>query len=214
MAAARQPPEHALYNAANPANGDVPHRTALRREKIAAREALSSAEHARLSALIERHLESHLARLAPCTLAFCWPIRNEFDARALVCRLLRRGWRACIPVVVAPAAPMRFRPWTPETAMGADPYGIPVPLGDAESPSPDIILVPLIAFDAAGYRIGYGGGYFDRTLAALVPRPATYGVGFELARTAGLSPLSHDVPMDMLVTEAGLAHPGAPRELR
>ena len=69
---------------------------------------------------------------------------------------------------------------------------------------PNIILLPLVAFDRQGFRLGYGGGYFDRTLAALVPRPLAIGVGFELARVADIRPQAHDLPLDAVVTEAGI----------
>ncbi|HEX8989039.1 MAG TPA: 5-formyltetrahydrofolate cyclo-ligase [Rhodocyclaceae bacterium] len=180
-------------------------RARLRRERIAARLALPAWEHARLSGLIEDHLEREFSRRPPGSVAFCWPIRGEFDARPLVGRLLARGWHASMPVVESIAAPMRFRPWTPTAAMEVDPYGIPVPAGGKVSPPPDIVLLPLVAFDAAGFRLGYGGGYFDRTLAELVPRPAAWGVGFELGRTAELQPQPHDVPLDLIVTERGAA---------
>ena len=206
MAITSQPPEHAAYNAANPDND----RAALRREKLAAREALPPAEHARLSVQVEDHLEQEFARLAPGGIAFCWPIRAEFDARPLVARLIACGWQASIPTVLTRDAPMVFRPWTPQTIMGTDPYGIPIPAGSEISPPPHIILLPLVAFDARGFRLGYGGGYFDRTLAMLVPRPTTIGVGFELARTAGINPQAHDISLDAIATEAGLARMGTP----
>jgi 5,10-methenyltetrahydrofolate synthetase len=87
--------------------------------------------------------------------------------------------------------------------MTVDPYGIPIP-ATPPAPPPDVLLIPLVAFDAAGYRLGYGGGYFDRTLAALDPRPLSVGVGFELARVADLQPAPHDIPLDRIVTEAGV----------
>jgi 5,10-methenyltetrahydrofolate synthetase len=198
-----RPAEQPANNAANRDDDDMPARARLRREKIAARQALPAAEHARLSALLEVHLEREFAHHAPGVVAFCWPIRGEFDARPLVGRLLAQGWRACMPVVDAIAAPMSFRSWTPATAMGVDPYGIPIPAAQTVSPPPDIVLLPLVAFDADGYRLGYGGGYFDRTLAALSPRPAAWGVGFELSHTEALRPQPHDVPLDLIVTELG-----------
>lgn len=203
MSDALWPPEQPANNAANREDDDTASRARLRREKIAARQGLSAAEHARLSGLIEGHLEREFQRRSPGIVAFCWPIRGEFDARSLVGRLLAHGWRACMPVVEILAAPMRFRPWTPTAAMDVDPYGIPIPATGQVSPPPDIVLLPLVAFDAAGYRLGYGGGYFDRTLAALSPRPAAWGVGFELARTAALHPQAHDIPLDVIVTELG-----------
>lgn len=200
MAPPHQPPEHAANSAANCATG----RASLRREKIAARAALTPAEHARLNRLVEGHLASELAPHCPGVLAFCWPIRNEFDARPLAASLLAAGWRAAMPTVVERNAPMVFRPWTPEGAMTQDPYGIPVPDSTAIAPPPDVVLLPLVAFDGQGFRLGYGGGYFDRTLAALVPRPLTLGVGFELARVADIHPEAHDIPLDRIVTEAGV----------
>ncbi len=190
-------------------------RTALRQEKIAARMALDPATHAELSAHLEAHLEVHLnslllvqataqatAQTAP-VLAFCAPVRNEFDARLLAMRLIQQGWRAAMPVVIAPAAPMIFRTWTPQTPMSRDRHGIPIPT-TGEELLPNIVLLPLVAFDAAGYRLGYGGGYFDRTLAAMVPRPFTIGIGFELARVPSIRPQAHDVPLEAIVTEAGV----------
>ena len=178
-------------------------RAALRREKLAARMALDEQMHTALSARIEAHLAALLNPLSPQTLAFCAPVRGEFDARPLASLLLERGWRAAMPVVEAADAPMIFRGWTPATPMGVDRYGIPIPLGGPDL-VPDIVLLPLLAFDAQGFRLGYGGGYFDRTLAALVPRPLAIGIGFELGRVADIRPQAHDLPLDALVTEAGI----------
>ena len=144
-------------------------RAALRREKLAARLALDAAAHATLSAGLDRHLAALLLPLAPQTLAFCAPVRGEFDARPLASRLIERGWHAAMPVVTAVDAPMHFHAWTPASVMGADRYGIPIP-ADGAVVIPDIVLLPLLAFDAQGFRLGYGGGYFDRTLAAMAPR--------------------------------------------
>jgi 5,10-methenyltetrahydrofolate synthetase len=177
-------------------------RAALRREKLAARLALDLATHAALSAGIEQHLAALLLPLAPQTLAFCAPVRGEFDARPLASRLIGRGWHAAMPVVTAVDAPMGFRAWTPASAMGADRYGIPIP-ADGAAVIPDIVLLPLLAFDGQGFRLGYGGGYFDRTLAAMVPRPQAIGVGFELARVPVIRPEEHDIRLDAVVTEAG-----------
>ncbi len=176
-------------------------RARLRREKIAARMALPADEHERASRLIETGLEALLADLTPRVVAFCWPLRREFDCRPLVGRLIAGGWRAVQPVVLAPATPMVFRPWRPDTPMTEDRYGIPIPSGDS-TVTPDVVLLPVVAFDAQAYRIGYGGGYFDRTLAALSPKPLTIGIGFELARVESVRPEPHDIRLDAIVTEA------------
>lgn len=178
-------------------------RAALRREKLAARMALDEQTRAALSTRIEAHLAAFLTPLPPQTLAFCAPVRGEFDVRPLASLLLERGWQTAMPVVEAADAPMDFRRWTPSTAMSVDRYGIPIP---AAGPgiAPDIVLLPLLAFDTQGFRLGYGGGYFDRTLALLVPRPLAIGVGFELARVTDIRPQVHDLPLDAVITEAGI----------
>lgn len=177
-------------------------RAALRREKIAARLALPAIAHAAASASIRGYLAALLAPRPPGIIAFCWPIRAEVDCRPLVAELLDSGWRAAMPTVVTPAAPMEFRAWTPTARMTADPHGIPVPATPTRL-APDVLLLPLVAFDAAGFRLGYGGGYFDRTLARCVPRPLAIGVGFELAATPDICPHPHDIPLDIVVTETG-----------
>jgi 5,10-methenyltetrahydrofolate synthetase len=177
----------------------------LRRERLDARLALDEKAHALLSARIESGLEALLAPLPPQTLAFCAPMRKEFDACRLAARLVGRGWHVAMPVVVVPAAPMIFRRWTPGTAMGLDHLGIPVP-AQGEDICPAIVLLPLVAFDPQGFRLGYGGGYFDRTLAAMVPRPLAIGVGFELGRVSDIRPRAHDIPLDATVTEASIVH--------
>ena len=178
-------------------------RATLRRERLAARVALPTATHANLCARLATHLAAPLFARPATHIGFCSPVQNEFDARPLVARLIAAGWQASMPVVVEAAAPMVFRPWTPQSPMTTDRHGIPIPDTDAVSTAPTILLLPLVAFDAAGYRLGYGGGYFDRTLAACAMRPMTIGVGFELARLATVLPQAHDLACDVIVTEAG-----------
>ncbi|MBS1144719.1 MAG: 5-formyltetrahydrofolate cyclo-ligase [Proteobacteria bacterium] len=164
------------------------------------RAALSEAEHARLSARMVEHLLGALA--VPRVVAFCWPIKHEPDVREVVARWAEAGAQAALPVVVAEDAPLAFRIWTADTPLEADRYGIPTPVAGAFV-QPDLILLPLNGFDGDGYRLGYGGGYFDRTLAALTPRPLAVGVGFEINRLDSIRPESHDQRLDWIVTEAG-----------
>lgn len=175
-------------------------RRALRRELVAQRATLDAAAHAALSAAIVTRLRAALLR--PQVVAFCWPIKHEPDVRAAVDAWVAEGARAVLPVVVGADQPLAFREWTAASSLQLDRYGIPTPM-DGDWLQPDLILLPLNGFDAAGYRMGYGGGYFDRTLAALAPRPLAVGVGFEINRLPTIRPEPHDQRLDWIVTEQG-----------
>ncbi|MEW6512667.1 MAG: 5-formyltetrahydrofolate cyclo-ligase [Pseudomonadota bacterium] len=178
-------------------------RAALRREKIAARQAMPAAAQRSANVAIQHHLTEFLLPLPAGTIAFCMPIRAEADCRPVVEHLLKIGWQATMPTVGVIDAPMVFRAWSPEAPMTTDPYGIPIPATDRQL-HPDVLLLPLVAFDAAGYRLGYGGGYFDRTLAVMKQRPLTIGVGFDLAAVEDIHPERHDIPLELIVTESGI----------
>ena len=177
-------------------------RKTLRAEMLARRTALPAEEHRLLSAQIVAHLTANFSPPCAAVVGFCWPIRQEPDIRAALLHWRHLGIQAALPVVVAPQAPLQFRAWSPETPMIADVHGIPTSAA-GDWLTPQVLLLPLNAFDAAGYRLGYGGGYFDRTLAALSPKPLCIGVGFEINRVDNIRPLAHDQKMDCIVTENG-----------
>ena len=141
-------------------------------------------------------------QLAGLTVGFYWPFNAEVDPRVAILRLRERGARAALPVVTARDAPLEFREWTPDVATVPGVFGLPVP----QSPTlvPDAVLMPPVGFDAQGYRLGYGGGYFDRTLAALAPQPLKIGLAREASRIDTIHPQPHDIPMDFVVTAAGI----------
>jgi 5,10-methenyltetrahydrofolate synthetase len=170
------------------------------------RAALAGAEHEALSARIVAHALATLPK--PRVAAFCWPIKHEPDVRPLLANWRSADVRAALPVVVAESEALRFREWSPDSRLEADRYGIPTPSA-GEWLTPDLILLPLNGFDGAGYRLGYGGGYFDRTLAALSPRPLAVGVGFEINRVASIRPEAHDQRLDWIITENGAFRPTA-----
>ena len=178
-------------------------RKARCKELIACRANLSREQRARWNERITELLEQGFPMLAGTVIAFCWPYQGEFDARFAIREWRRRGATAVLPEVVAKDAPLTFRKWWPGAPMRPGVYDIPVPAGTEIVP-PDAAVVPMNGFDNEGYRIGYGGGYFDRTLAALAPRPLAIGVSYELGRLVTIFPQTHDIPMDFVVTEAAV----------
>lgn len=133
-----------------------------------------------------------------------WPMHGEPDLRALMSELDASGVTIALPVVETKARPLVFRHWTPSTRMVRGVWNIPVPADDTETVTPTIVLAPVIGWDAEGYRLGYGGGYFDRTLAAMTPRPFSIGIGFGAMRIATIYPQPYDIALDTVVTETGV----------
>lgn len=182
------------------------YRNALRQRGIERRLALPANVVAQLSAAIREHLKSAFPQLARRRVAFCWPVKNEPDLRPLIGSWIESGqpgFVALLPVVLEDGIGLAFRAWTPNCRLIADRFGIPTP-GDGSFQVPEALLLPVNAFDADGYRIGYGGGFFDRTLAALKPAPLSIGIGFELTRVDSIFPRPHDIRLDAVVTEAGV----------
>lgn len=178
-------------------------RRATRDRLLNARAALPADTLARHHESIDRHLERGFPNLARGIVAFCWPYRNEYDARFLVRRLRDRGAVTALPVVVAPKTPLLFREWHPGVRLERGVYDIPYPVESREV-QPDTVLLPMLGFDDAGFRLGYGAGFFDRTLAAAARAPVLIGIAYELAHLDTIHPQPYDVPMDWIVTERGI----------
>lgn len=179
-------------------------RKKLRDELLERRQAVPADRLLAWRVSMDRHLQYGFPGLAKGVVAFCWPIRNEYDARHLIHRLRRQGAIAALPVVIAPNTPLIFRVWHPGVEMAKGKLDIPYPRAGAES-VPNTVLLPMNGFDAQGYRLGYGGGFFDRTLEALKHRrPAVIGVAFEIAAIDTIQPQPWDMPMDYVVTERGI----------
>jgi 5-formyltetrahydrofolate cyclo-ligase len=178
-------------------------RRAARARLIAARLALAPATLEAWRHSIDMALERAFPGLGGKTLALCWPIKNEYDARHLASRLRGRGARTALPVVLAPKTALVFREWHPGVKLAEGALGIPYP-ADTEALVPEVVLLPMNGWDMQGYRLGYGGGFFDRTLAAMANKPIVIGVTYEMARLETIHPQSWDVPVDYLVSERGL----------
>lgn len=178
-------------------------RRSERERLIGARERLDARTLEQLRRRIDGHLTRAFPGLTSATVAVCWPTRSEYDARPLAAALRERGAVTALPVVVAPKQPLIFREWHDGVALAPGPLGIPYPT-NSEPVVPTVVLVPMNGWDQSGYRLGYGAGYFDRTLAS-PPKPlVAIGVGYELARMETIRPQRWDVPMDWVVTERGV----------
>jgi 5,10-methenyltetrahydrofolate synthetase len=179
-------------------------RRQLRQQLLARRQAVPEQRLHAWRIAMDRHLQYGFPGLARGVVAFCWPIRNEYDARHLMRRLRQQGATSVLPVVLAPKTPLIFREWHPGVEMALGKLDIPYPAASAEL-VPDTVLLPMNGFDRQGYRLGYGGGFFDRTLQQLRERrPVVIGVSFELAAIDTIHPQPWDIPMDYVVTERGV----------
>lgn len=135
-----------------------------------------------------------------------WPIKGEFDALPALFRWTEGGpgRRIGLPVINRQTKQLRFHVWYPGCPMEEDAYGIPKPK-DTESFEPTLLLVPCVGFGPGGMRLGYGGGFYDRTLATLSPRPVTVGLAYAHGLIPWLEAEPHDVPLDAILTEEGAA---------
>lgn len=178
-------------------------RDARRRELTVARCAVPTRVRRQWNATITQRLQTQFAALQGLVVAGYWPFRGEFDPRFLLRHLRCGGARTALPVVAGRGMPLQFRAWWPGAPMRRAALGLPEP-DNTDVLAPQALLMPPLGFDANGYRLGYGGGYFDRTLAAMPGQPLKIGVAFELSRMATIRPQWHDIAMDFIVTEAGL----------
>ena len=180
-------------------------RKAKRAELLAMRAALPVTElqaAARgIAGGLDRVLEELLPDVRGKVISGFWPIKSEPDLRFWLAALAGRGAITALPVVETRFAPLVFRPWKPGDPMVRGDWNIPVPT-TTETVQPDLALAPLVGWDRQGYRLGYGGGYFDRTLAAM--KPLAVGIGLSAARIDSIFPQPHDIPLDRIVTEDGV----------
>ena len=178
-------------------------RKARRVELIARREAVPQDERHRWNEALTAALEAGVIVPAASIVGFCWPFKGEFDARFAVRRWREQGAIASLPEVTGKGEPLQFRKWWPGAPMKRGVYDIPFPDG-TDIVVPDIAIVPMNGYDAQGYRLGYGGGFFDRTLAKWRGGMIAVGVSYEALRLETIYPQPHDIPMDLVVTEAGV----------
>jgi 5-formyltetrahydrofolate cyclo-ligase len=202
-------PAHSRGNAIHDAADELDERkAAVRADARANRDALAAGLGAAAAAgVAARFMSNDTLRAwagAGCTVSGYLPIGSEIDPRALLGRIADAGAALCLPDVVAPDAPLAFRRWRPGDPVSAGTYGTSVPGPDAEPLAPDLLLVPLLAFDRGGHRLGYGGGYYDRTIAALRGEWDILAVGLAFSGQVrdDLPVGPNDARLDWIVTES------------
>jgi 5-formyltetrahydrofolate cyclo-ligase len=157
-----------------------------------------AAAAARIIPVVHAAIQAHGAK----AVGLYWPIKSELDLRPLAALLAEDGIAAALPVITEKGTPLDFWQWSPGEPLERGFWNIPVPR-ERRPIRPDAVLAPTVGFDNVGYRLGYGGGYFDRTLAQPDRPPLAIGIGLACARLATIFPQPHDIPMDLIVTEQG-----------
>lgn len=186
-------------------------RKAERARLIAARVAIADQEREAWTQRIIARLES-VVMAAQGPVSFYWPFRGEPNLRPLMRRMVAAGKIVALPVVLQHRQPLEFRPWTPGCTMELGVWNIPIP-DTKERVTPRVLLAPVVGFDPHRYRLGYGGGFYDRTLAAFRGLRTVIGVGFDSQEIATIHPLPHDIVMDRIVTQSGFRDAELPAEL-
>lgn len=180
-------------------------KTAQRKALLAIRSAITAGQRKEWDAALCARLLDWLERYPIDSVGVYLPIRGEPDLGAAYLSLQEKGVQLALPVVHERDAPLRFVKWQLGQELSRDACGVPVPAGEQETLAPVLLLLPCVGFSPAGFRLGYGAGYYDRTLA-LPSRPRTLGIAYANA-LAVFEPGQHDIPLDAILTELGQATP-------
>jgi 5-formyltetrahydrofolate cyclo-ligase len=173
-----------------------------RADLLATRRTLSPEDRQRAVRVIGDRLDALVAARGCATIGLYWPINHEISLLPWADALARRAEIVlCLPVVVTRHAPLEYWRWRQGDAMQRGIWDIPIP-AHRDVVIPDLMLAPMVGFDRANYRLGYGGGYFDRTLAIILPRPLVVGIGLEFSALDTIYRQPHDIPMDVVLTES------------
>ena len=187
-------------------------KAALRRELV--RQRLNLPDRLQRADALQQVMRFWLVERPDTVIGAYWPIKGEFDPLPALHRWKEDGElqgtpqrrRIGLPVIDKVRKTLRFHAWYPGCPMEEDAYGIPKPK-DTEILTPTLLFVPCVGYGAGGYRLGYGGGFYDRTLAELQPKPFTVGLGFIESFVEDFEPEAHDQPLEAILNDAGVAWP-------
>jgi 5-formyltetrahydrofolate cyclo-ligase len=181
----------------------------LRRE-AGARRKQAHAAHPQAGLALMQHFKNEIRVPAGAAVSGFWPMGDEIDVKPLLAQLHGSGHPVGLPVVVKKGEPLIFRHWYPGMALVSGGFGTEVPPHSASELEPQVLIVPLLAFDAKGYRLGYGGGFYDRTLDKLrngsAADPLAVGVAFSAQHVMRVPRDDYDQPLDWIVTEKAAHH--------
>jgi 5-formyltetrahydrofolate cyclo-ligase len=184
-------------------------KAALRKQAHAARAALSDEHRDDAARAVAHHFFESIAFAPEDVIAGYWRIRDELDCQPILVRLMDGGQKVVLPVVQGDEQPLDLRVWEADAPLYEAGFGTLAPSDLAPRAEPDVVLMPLLGFDSSGTRLGYGGGYYDRTLAALPKKPMLIGLAFAAQELASIPREAHDVPLHAVVTENGVRFFGA-----
>ena len=184
-------------------------KAALRVKARAARALLDSGERADAAEAAARHFFDSIELRKSDVVAAYWRIRDEMDCQPILIRLMDSNQTVVLPVVLGPDEPLDLRVWEQGASLYEAGFGTLAPSELAPKAEPDVVLMPLLAFDSRGTRLGYGGGYYDRTLASMKKRPKLIGLAYSTQQLERIPREAHDVPLDAVITETGIVYFGA-----
>lgn len=184
-------------------------KAALRLRAHAARSALSVDDRAEAASAVAALFFSRFTLQPDAVVAAYWTVRDELDCQPILAQLMARNQPVVLPAVPGPEQPLQFRVWEQGAALDQAGFGTLAPSALAPKRDPDLVIVPLLGFDKRGTRLGYGGGYYDRTLAQMKTSPQVIGLAFAAQELDHIPRDTHDVPLDAVITEAGVRHFGA-----
>lgn len=171
-----------------------------RERLIAARLAISADTRTEMAKRITEGLDATIGNVAGKLISLYWPFRGEPDLRGWMESVNERGGRTALPIVVEKGHPLIFRAYRYGDRLERGVWNIPIP-AEGDPVVPDVVISPIVGIDPNRYRLGYGGGFFDRTLASLPRKALVIGIGYEIQRIPTIYPQPHDIPMDAVVTE-------------
>ncbi len=175
----------------------------LRLQARATRAAISAAARSAAAQAVTSHFFTAVSLKPTDIVAAYWRIKDEMDCQPILVRLMDSFQPVCLPVVLGDDQPLELRLWEQGAALYEAGFGTLAPSELAPQVEPDIIIVPLLGFDKRGTRLGYGGGYYDRTFDKLSKRPRLVGLAFAVQELDAIPREPHDVPLDVIVTEQG-----------